>query len=180
MLRRTRVLFVAAGLVLAVHACTPDESDPGRTRAGEERAYSVQLHVHGSFSEGVGSLDSHGYEASDVGCDVVWWSDHDFRITSYEHVSRFGFEDWDEPLERNEPWRTHLRKYQGDKKRVRVLSWPQGAAAAFVPEPACEGAHSLRLAASSAGSEFEPLTLVFGAERRLQCRSLATGVTLHL
>ena len=51
---------------------------------GEEvlQPYSVQLHVHGSFSEGLGSIDSQSREAADVGLDVLWWSDHDWRLTT--------------------------------------------------------------------------------------------------
>ena len=75
--------------------------------AGEPtpRAWSVQLHVHSSYSEGVGSIDSHSHEATDVGADAIWWSDHDFRVTSYHHASSFGFEDWTEPIDRGESWR---------------------------------------------------------------------------
>ena len=41
--------------------------------AGEPtpRAWSVQLHVHSSYSEGVGSIDSHSHEATDVGADAT-------------------------------------------------------------------------------------------------------------
>src|SRR5262245_31307961 len=166
-----RASALLLGFALAVFACAQGD------RELPERAWSVQLHLHGSFSEGEGSLDSHGHEASDVGCDVLWWSDHDFRITGYEHVSRFGFEGWEEPLERNEPWRTRLRKYQGDAKRLQFLEKPEGATAAFVDAPVREGERSLRLALAG-GSE--PLRLVCGAERKLWRRSLACGVTLHL
>ena len=55
-------------------------------------AYSVQLHVHGSFSEGLGSIDSQSAEAVDLGLDALWWSDHDWRLSSYHTLSRFSFE----------------------------------------------------------------------------------------
>ena len=145
-----------------------------------ERPWSVQLHVHGSFSEGLGSIDSHDHEASSVGCDVVWWSDHDFRVLTYEHVTRFGFEGWEEPLERGEPWSVRLAKFQGDKKGVKLLGRRPGATARFVDEPVHEGAKSLRLTAEGAGAEFESQLVALGAERKLQQRSLATGVTLRL
>lgn len=169
-LRLLRAAFLVLLALAAAHACRAE-------RAETERAWSVQLHLHGSFSEGEGSLDSHGYEASDVGCDVLWWSDHDFRITGHEHASRFGFEGWEEPLARNEPWRTRLRKYQGDAKRLQFLDRPEGAVATFVGAPVREGERSLRLALAGGN---EPLRLVLGAERKLWRRSLACGVTLHL
>ncbi len=150
------------------------------SRAGDERAYSVQLHLHGSFSEGEGSLDSHGFEASDLGCDVLWWSDHDFRITTYEHVSRFGFEGWDEPLDRNEPWAVRLGKYLGDKKSLHVVSVPEGAAARLGSTQVREGALSLMLVTHARESAGEALLLAFAAERSVHRRALATGVRLRL
>ena len=77
--RWIRAAFAAAFAVLAIHACRATPSEP-------ERPWSVQLHLHGSFSEGEGSIDSHSWEARDVGCEVLWWSDHDFRMTTYQHV----------------------------------------------------------------------------------------------
>jgi hypothetical protein len=168
--RLVRGAFPVLLLLGAAHACRAEE-------APSERAWSVQLHLHGSFSEGEGSLDSHGYEATDVGCDVLWWSDHDFRITGHEHVSRFGFESWEEPLGRNEPWTTRLAKYQGDMKRLQFLARPAAARASFVADPVREGQKSLRLTLPRGE---EPLQLGFGTERKLQRRPLASGLTLAL
>ena len=36
-----------------------------------ERPISAQLHLHGPFSEGLGSIDSHSFEASALGVEVV-------------------------------------------------------------------------------------------------------------
>jgi hypothetical protein len=166
-----RGVFVLLGGLAAVQAAR------GRPVSGAERAWSVQLHLHGSFSEGEGSLDSHGYEARDVGCDVLWWSDHDFRITTFEHVTRYGFEAWHEPLDRGEAWTTRLAKYAGDKKGLGIVELPEGGAARLVEVPVREGERSLRLVAPAARGE---LRLAFGAERSLHRRSLATGVRLDL
>src|SRR6185436_3651171 len=102
MRRWFRLAFLAAGLALAVHACRHDPA--------AKRAYSVQLHLHGPFSEGDGSIDSHSFEASDVGCDVVWWSEHDFRLLDYGLVSHFGFEALQEELGLGEPWTTPFKR----------------------------------------------------------------------
>src|SRR4051812_26127850 len=93
----TAVAVVLAGTVAAIPS--PEPSRPAAVRP-----WSVQLHVHGSFSEGVASIDSHSWEAEGVGADVIWWSDHDFRIASFHHASTFGFEDWHEPIDHDEPW----------------------------------------------------------------------------
>jgi len=99
----------------------------------------VQLHLHGPFSEGQGSIDSHDWEASDVGCDVLWWSEHDFRLTGYQQVSHYGFEDWEEPLDRGEPWQNRLAKYERERKGLQVRGRPRQAQALFVDEPRREG-----------------------------------------
>lgn len=75
-------------------------------KAGEQgvEPYSVAMHVHGSLSEGPGSMASATAGAALAGVDVIWWSDHDHRISVYHAVSNFGFEDWTEPLAHNEAW----------------------------------------------------------------------------
>src|SRR5262245_51339294 len=157
--RRTRHLLSAAFLALlalaSAHAC-------GGGAGGAERAFSVQLHLHGSFSEGEGSIDSHDWEACDLGCDVIWWSDHDFRIATYEHASRYGFEDWLEPLARGEPWTSRIKKYVGDRKGIKPLTrgGPEQSAA-FTAERAHEGQRSLRASTRGAGPAFEPLLFGF-------------------
>ncbi len=168
-----RLAILLVGFALAVHAC--------RRASQEPRAYSVQLHLHGPFSEGEGSIDSHSHEASDVGCDVLWWSEHDFRLLDYGLVSRFGFEAWQEELGRNEAWTTPFKRTPGTKGLL-FTAKPEGTKANFVraPAPVKEGEHSLRLLAQTTGPEYEPLTVVFSAAGMLQRRSLATGVTLRL
>jgi hypothetical protein len=43
-------------------------------------AYSMAMHVHSSFSEQDGSMDSQLFQASRNSLDVLWWTDHDFRM----------------------------------------------------------------------------------------------------
>ena len=40
-------------------------------------ARSAQLHLHGSFSEGDGTMLGHTREAERLGVDVLWWTDHE-------------------------------------------------------------------------------------------------------
>ncbi len=169
-----RAPFGAALAALAVFACRGEPADTS------ERAWSVQLHLHGSFSEGEGSLDSHSFEAKDVGCDVLWWSDHDFRLTTYQHVTRFGFEGPTEPLGRNESWAPRLKRNVAGKKLLELVTSPPDAEPRFVTAPVTEGEHSLLLALQGKENAFETQLLALGAERFLVRRSLATGVTLRL
>jgi hypothetical protein len=191
------VLLVAAAAALYLVSARPPGAPAvaarGSTQAPAsptgaphaERPYSVQLHVHGSFSEGAASIDSHSWEASDVGADVIWWSDHDFRIASYRHASRFGFEGWTEPLDRGEPWRD--ASPERSRKRVevkRLIELPSPnepiGSAEFTADAVDEGERSLRVRATSPAAEFQPMLYHVEAARGLMKRPLAAGVTLHL
>lgn len=48
-------------------------------------AYSMAMHIHSSFSEQNGSMDSHLYQAVKNAVDVVWWTDHDHRMTAMDY-----------------------------------------------------------------------------------------------
>jgi hypothetical protein len=43
-------------------------------------AYSMAMHVHSSFSEQDGSMDSQLFQAAKNSVDVLWWTDHDTRM----------------------------------------------------------------------------------------------------
>ncbi len=94
----------------ALAGCQPAAEGPGKT------AYSVQMHVHGPYSEGPASMEMHSAEAADVGADVIWWSDHGWRIASFRHVSRFGFEHLEESIDHDEPWKA---QFLGIKKSLK-------------------------------------------------------------
>lgn len=150
-----------------------------RAQGEPERAWSVQLHVHGSFSEGRGSIDSQSWQAADLGCDVVWWSDHDFRLTTFHHVRHFGFEGWEEPVQQGERWDVLVPQLAG-VKRVRFRSEPPCARAEFVTTPVSEGARSLRLEYASPRPDFEACWLDFQCARQVHQRTLASELVLRL
>jgi hypothetical protein len=54
-------------------------------------AYSMAMHVHSSFSEQDGSMDAQLFQATTNSVDVLWWSDHDFRMdgTGYRDTVHF-------------------------------------------------------------------------------------------
>ena len=43
-------------------------------------AWLVDLHVHGSLSEGFGSMGNHAQQAAASGFDGIWWTDHMGRV----------------------------------------------------------------------------------------------------
>jgi antitoxin (DNA-binding transcriptional repressor) of toxin-antitoxin stability system len=53
------------------------------------RAYAVQLHLHGSMSEGPASHLAHDHLAAETGAvDLIWWTDHDFRVANFAKLQR--------------------------------------------------------------------------------------------
>jgi hypothetical protein len=55
------------------------------------RAYSMAMHIHSSFSEQSGSMDSQLFQAAKNSVDVLWWTDHDARMDGdgYRRVVHF-------------------------------------------------------------------------------------------
>ena len=147
-----------------------------------EHPYSVQLHVHGSYSEGVGSMDSHSFEAQNLGVDAIWWSDHDFRIASYHHVSTYGFEAESEPLDRNEPWTRRHRREADREKQMRIATDRSSARGdvTYTVHPTVEGERSMRVRSSSRTPRFKALLHELTAHRAITHRALATEVTFEV
>lgn len=147
-----------------------------------ERAYSVQLHVHGPFSEGGGSIDSHTAESKRVGVDVLWWSDHDWRIEAYRHASRFSFDALTEPIGKLEPWtpnslsETRVTKYAKFARRGTLDAYSE----AIDTGRKAEGTGSLLLTARSTRTTFQDLEYVLYANRSRFLRPLASGVSLSI
>ncbi len=192
---RNRLLLLLLLVSAASPACdrargTPPEAAPtARATSASvphasndvERPYSVQLHVHGSFSEGIGSIDSHSHEASDVAVDVIWWSDHDFRLATYGHASTFGFESWTEPMP-PQPETTQHRRRRLARKRLVPAAHNESlrGEAELVAGDAREGERSLRLRLVGESPAFESYRFTLAADRNLFKRPLASEVTLLL
>lgn len=80
---------LAAGAGVAGVAAWP--RGPRPVGSGGAQAVSMAMHLHTSFSEQSGSMEGHLDEAERNGVDVVWWTDHDFRMSSigYRRVVHF-------------------------------------------------------------------------------------------
>jgi len=178
---RARLLLGAGCLALLAVACIRDESAADPARLAElEPAWSIQLHVHGSFSEGMGSIDSHSFEAAALGVDAIWWSDHDFRITSYEHVRRFRFEDWNARIDSGEPWVSRLARHRQGQKTIEPTQRIPGSTAEFVAEPVFEGEKSFRVVTTHAGPDFQAYPFELTADRMIHRRPLSGGIQLRV
>jgi hypothetical protein len=52
---------------------------------------SMAMHVHSSFSEYTGSMDAHLFQATRNAVDVIWWTDHDARMSAHDYRSAVHF-----------------------------------------------------------------------------------------
>lgn len=101
--------LLGAGVGLGAAAVTfgqlPASAVPGRDRRGVRlRPVSMSMHTHSCFSEG-GSYAGGGGGASmmsqleaaqSAGVDVIWWTDHDWRMQAFGYYDGIAFDGTDE------------------------------------------------------------------------------------
>jgi len=159
----------------------------GRRTAAEENIYGIQLHLHGSLSEGPGSMRGHARMAAllNGAVDVLWWTDHDWRIAAYTYVGGFDFED-DLATTGRVPAR------RGGLEEARLAWEPVGDEAAalealeirFVPGPPPPlGERSMRLtgrAAAPPRDAWSRAEYLYRTDRSRDIASLASGTRLGL
>jgi hypothetical protein len=157
-----------------------------RTQPGPLRPISVQMHVHASMSEGNGSWRAANVHAKKIGLDVLWWSDHDWRMSYHTYNRAFGFEGPD--LATSVPTYyepgTDLNAAAGNERMTITLAphnlngSVKDAIARTTMERAVEGTRSFEVAAAAAGPGWQPYFYEIDATRRTMKRSLASKVTL--
>ena len=64
------------------------ETEPAR---GALRPFSMATHIHASFSEGDGTMLAQLQQAKATGVDVVWWTEHDFRMSAHDFWEEIHF-----------------------------------------------------------------------------------------
>jgi hypothetical protein len=201
---------VAAGLLggaLLSSSCS-DHPGPGSLGSAPLRVYGLQLHLHGSLSEGPASMAAHDAAAAALApaVDVLWWTDHSWRVHGYTYVDGFDFEQGlsnDElvprqpsidELERIERTQTRsarpeelaalgIEREVSSKKgwhRRQLADQPALAHVEVSAERARAGERSLRIEAVSDGPRSRTVALDFHADRRRHIASLASGVKLRL
>jgi predicted metal-dependent phosphoesterase TrpH len=88
-----RTLLRAAGVaglgVPLLSGCTSPA--PRRVpTGGTGDPIAVAMHLHTSFSEGTASMAAHLEQAQRLGVDVLFWTDHDFRVSAQGYRRRLG------------------------------------------------------------------------------------------
>ncbi len=62
-----------------------------------EAPFALQLHTHGSGSEGRASMYAQDYMAAETGfVDGIWWTEHGFRLVNYAKIESVAFSGLDE------------------------------------------------------------------------------------
>jgi hypothetical protein len=157
-----------------------------RTQPGPLHPVSVQMHVHASMSEGAGSWRAANVHAKKIGLDVLWWSDHDWRMSYHTYNRAFGFEGPELSTivpTYYEPG-TDLNAAAGNPAMAITLAPHAGngavnaAIARTTMERAVEGSRSFEVAAAAAAPGWQRCLYEIDATRRTMKRSLASKVTL--
>lgn len=90
-----RAAAVAGLGVPLLSACTSTPTGAGGGRAVTRTdPVALAMHLHSSFSEGTASMATHLDQARRVGVDVLFWTDHDFRVSAQGYRRRLGLGDW--------------------------------------------------------------------------------------
>jgi hypothetical protein len=144
---------------------------------------AVQLHVHGSLSEGAGSIESGTWEADQLGLDAIWWSEHDWRADYYKHISRFSFDDFEEQNFLNEAWMPLYIQDLG-LKSFKPGNPPNSYASPSIlidtQTTPWEGTGSMRFSGASNSVDFSELKGFLASDRWRHKRSLASEVQLEM
>ncbi|MFC5177306.1 hypothetical protein [Nocardioides taihuensis] len=142
-------------------------------RASSVSTVSMAMHLHASFSEGIGSMAGHLSQAVATGVDVVWWTEHDWRMQSRGYVSAVGFDGLTE-TRAGQPKVTLKPESSGS------LSTYSGS---FVTSPVSGNdpgrASALRLTATSSGTARASRRYTFAADNKRLVGNL-DGTTLLL
>jgi hypothetical protein len=142
-------------------------------RASTLATVSMAMHLHASFSEGIGSMAGHLSQAVATGVDVVWWTEHDWRMQSRGYVSQVGFDG--------------LSEARAGQPKVTLKPESAGSLAAysgtFVSSPVSGNdpgkASALRIGATSSGSARASRRYTFAADNKRLVGNL-DGTTLLL
>ena len=175
----TRREFLHGSLVTAA-AVTLAGSLAAPRRAGAEQILAVQLHLHGSLSEGTASMLFHTHQAELANVDCLWWSDHAARTTVtpvFEFIRFFGFENGlNETFSGLDP----LLEGRGAKQWERGIQELSDLVIEVVDERAHLGQKSLKMSGRAPTGQVRRAELAYRTYRDLIRRSLLSEVTIRL
>lgn len=88
-------LLGRTGWAVPAHASAGDGTFP----------YSMAMHIHTSFSEQSGSMDAQLFQAQRNGIDVLWLTDHDYRMLTLGYRQVVHFTSLDAESTDGPPWK---------------------------------------------------------------------------
>jgi hypothetical protein len=89
---------IATGIAIVSDAAKPAAPD------ADVRPICMAMHVHASASEGPGSMEAQLVQASRSGVDVLWWTEHDHRMSAHGAATLITFSGPSEPASDAAEW----------------------------------------------------------------------------
>ena len=157
------------------------------SKTADLKPYMLQMHVHGSMSEGPGSMRGANVHAKKIGLDVLWWSDHDWRMAYHTYSSGYDFEADDLSKTVPVPYPPGADSSRAREQEMDVTLEPSRAngdvldgVARITAERASQGKKSLEIAAGAQSGAFQNFFYTIDASRRRLKRSLASRVSIKI
>ncbi|MFC0553379.1 twin-arginine translocation signal domain-containing protein [Planotetraspora thailandica] len=129
------------------------------------RPISMAMHIHASWSEGAGSMQGHLEQATRTGIDVMWWTEHDFRMAEHGYPGVLHMNGPSEQV--NGVACSWTEKREGTLASSQVLWDKAMASPADASTPG-----SVRLSATSAGRDAAAVRISGDATNTVLQRSL--------
>jgi hypothetical protein len=95
---------VAASGLGALPSKKPPPPPPVHRPLTGYRDYTMAMHVHSSFSEGKASMQAQVSEAFANTIDVLWWTEHDWRMSAHGYRTTVHFDSLTQESEAGRPW----------------------------------------------------------------------------
>jgi hypothetical protein len=117
-----------------------------RRSAATPQPFGMAMHIHSSFSEGAGTMLAQLTQARANGVDVLWWTDHDWRMSGqgyWQLVHFSGFSESMGPI-----------RLQWNESRSGSLASASSQIVSSPASPADPGSRAMRIAATGSGSAF--------------------------
>ncbi len=130
----------------------------------------MAMHIHSSFSEQNGSMHGQLYQAQQNGVDVLWWTDHDYRMSAHKFRQAVHFDSLTDEKENGRPWTWR-------PERIGSLTSDSGGGIVSAPASPLDShaPASLRVSAHSVGSP--PASFQFFADSHPADWNYQTNVT---
>ena len=137
------------------------------------RPVCMAMHVHASASEGPGSMEAQLTQAAKCGVDVLWWTEHDFRMSAHDAAEVVRCSGMTEDTAEVTKWQWSPADFGHATTRRRVFASP-ATDAELGSHP-----HALQLGVTSAGAG-QARTVMSGQSTNLINRTSLAGQSIYV